>query len=1142
MPALVKLLAAAAPAAEPDADLLARFVATRDDGAFAELVRRHGPAVYGTCRRLVGPSAADDAFQATFLVLAARAGAVRKAASVGSWLVGVAGRVARRMRLRDQRVEARRQVADPDQHPAPGLSPDLSLLSSDLCSTLADEFTRLPDRLRAAAVACLVDGHTQEQAAAVLGWSSRTVRRRLDEAKGLLRTRLERRGVTPALAAAAVTAAGEAAALPTGLARRATDAATLFLAGGGADARAAALAHGVIGTMTTIRSTTAAAACAAVLAGLGIGWAGDAPQPLAPKGKPTAKVEPDRIPPPAAPKAPPSVAAYTHRTANFVVEAPTEAVARALGEEFERQRKAAAVEWLGTELPVWKTPVAVRVEAHPSGDYLSGTIRFSAVPGAEIESGISGRLDVLLNRDARRWPTQYVLMTQSRGYLPRWAEDAVARLDDPDAERQTAVGGARRQLEDGSALRLAALFKMKAPPPGTPTADQSFAVARFLLERAPDRRVAVFEGGSIGLLDAPPALAPGQSAAKHGLFTFMLIGAHGHWEIAAKDVYGFASLDEMERAWISWVRAQPGPPARPADPLRIPAGDARPLPAAPKAATPAPHTHRTANYVVEAPTAAAARALGDEFERQRKATAGEWIGTELPAWKEPVTVRVEPHRTAGWYTGEVRFRGVKGGEYDTTIHGGLDALLGVEAPRHAVRHVLTTRLGRRLPRWVDSAIEAGGGERPEVAYARCFGHLYDGRALRLTTLFAGAGEKSDWNVYEAQGYAVAKFLLTRAGDPGAVPPAAAGSRVARLLDGSPDTPRGRLLAFVTAGATGNTVAGWDAAAKDVYGFDSVDRMEAAWLDWLRRNPPPQGEPNPPDPLRIPPTELTTPRAEPEAAGGATHRTTNFAVSAPSAKTAATVAEATERHRRELAKRWLGKELPDAKGPIPVKVVLTAGGAGGATTFTFSAADGKTPPGVTSTAMELHGPLNQLLGSNVPHEVMHVVLATHFGRPLPRWADEGIAVLAESDAEQKNHDVRARELLNAGRAIRLGTLLRMTEYPRDMIVLYAQGYSVCRFLLARGAADPHPGSPPDLRAHKTVQYTTAAGTHEARIARGDREPALLAFLALGMSENSAESWALAAKEVYGFDSLDALEQAWIDSLRPPPAPPGAAPTP
>ena len=166
-------------------------------------------------------------------------------------------------------------------------------------------------------------------------------------------------------------------------------------------------------------------------------------------------------------------------------------------------------------------------------------------------------------------------------------------------------------------------------------------------------------------------------------------------------------------------------------------------------------------------------------------------------------------------------------------------------------------------------------------------------------------------------------------------------------------------------------------------------------------------------------------------------------------------------------------------------------------------------------MELHGPLTQLLASNLPHEVMHVVLAMHFGRPVPRWADEGIAVLAESEQEQRNHDVRARELLNAGRAIRLSTLFRMTDYPRDMIVLYAQGHSVCRFLLTRppAAGDDTPAA---------------------------RRAALLAFLDRGVRENSAESWARAAKEVYGFDSPDALEQAWIDWLRDTPGRPDRIP--
>src|SRR5688572_1633436 len=97
----------------PDADLLRRFVETRDEPAFAELVRRHGPVVYRVCRQLLGAASADDAFQATFLVLACKANRVRKAGSVGSWLVGVAGRVARQMRTKEKASGTReRAVAD----------------------------------------------------------------------------------------------------------------------------------------------------------------------------------------------------------------------------------------------------------------------------------------------------------------------------------------------------------------------------------------------------------------------------------------------------------------------------------------------------------------------------------------------------------------------------------------------------------------------------------------------------------------------------------------------------------------------------------------------------------------------------------------------------------------------------------------------------------------------------------------------------------------------------------------------------------------------------------------------------------------------------------------------------------------------
>jgi DNA-directed RNA polymerase specialized sigma24 family protein len=85
------------PPSATDHALLERFAATRDQDAFSELVRRHGPIVYRMCRRLVGSTAADDAFQATFLVLATRIAAAKAAGSIGSWLVGVAGRVARQI-------------------------------------------------------------------------------------------------------------------------------------------------------------------------------------------------------------------------------------------------------------------------------------------------------------------------------------------------------------------------------------------------------------------------------------------------------------------------------------------------------------------------------------------------------------------------------------------------------------------------------------------------------------------------------------------------------------------------------------------------------------------------------------------------------------------------------------------------------------------------------------------------------------------------------------------------------------------------------------------------------------------------------------------------------------------------------------
>jgi hypothetical protein len=244
-------------------------------------------------------------------------------------------------------------------------------------------------------------------------------------------------------------------------------------------------------------------------------------------------------------------------------------------------------------------------------------------------------------------------------------------------------------------------------------------------------------------------------------------------------------------------------------------------------------------------------------------------------------------------------------------------------------------------------------------------------------------------------------------------------------------------------------------------------------------------------------------ATPGVAAAATFTTTNFTVSAPTDQLARRFGEMAEHFREEKAKQWLGHEMPTWPRRCPLRVEITQAGAGGATTFSFG-----DRPGVTSQQMEIHGPVQQLLYSVLPHEITHTVFAHHFGRPVPRWADEGGSVLSENDEERRTHDIRCREILNQGKAFRLQVLFRMTEYPRDMIVLYAQGYSVSDYLVERGG-----------------------GGQEGRAK-------LLRFLATGMQGNdpryhgSPQSWNAAAQQVYGVDGVDALEAAWLDALRNP----------
>ena len=179
------------------------------------------------------------------------------------------------------------------------------------------------------------------------------------------------------------------------------------------------------------------------------------------------------------------------------------------------------------------------------------------------------------------------------------------------------------------------------------------------------------------------------------------------------------------------------------------------------------------------------------------------------------------------------------------------------------------------------------------------------------------------------------------------------------------------------------------------------------------------------------------------AQAAQYRTENFVVNAPTAEIARQVAETAERSRKELAVEWLGRELPKWYRRCPVKVQVGQMGAGGATTFTFDRGE------VAGWNMRVQGTLERVLDSVIPHEVSHTIFASHFRRPLPRWADEGAATLIEHASERKRQEVMLERVINTSKRIPLQRLLAMKEYPSDMqqvYTLYAEGYSLANFLV------------------------------------------------------------------------------------------------
>jgi RNA polymerase sigma factor (sigma-70 family) len=257
-----------------DSELLERFTARREEAAFAALVQRHGPMVLGVCRRVLHHAdLVEDAFQATFLVLVRSAASIRKQASVGSWLYGVAHRVAVKAKARaaKRRARERRSVAMPRPEPLDEMT------WHELRAVLDEELTRLPEKYRAAVVLCYLEGRSQEQAARQLGCPRSSLSSRLGRARTLLRQRLTRRGL--ALSAgflAAGLSARATAAVPALWLVNTVRAAALAQTGkalaGVVSPHAVALAEGVIKAMfwTKLSIGTLVLALCALVTGVGV--------------------------------------------------------------------------------------------------------------------------------------------------------------------------------------------------------------------------------------------------------------------------------------------------------------------------------------------------------------------------------------------------------------------------------------------------------------------------------------------------------------------------------------------------------------------------------------------------------------------------------------------------------------------------------------------------------------------------------------------------------------------------------------------------------------------------------------------------------------------------------------------------------
>ena len=232
------------------------------------------------------------------------------------------------------------------------------------------------------------------------------------------------------------------------------------------------------------------------------------------------------------------------------------------------------------------------------------------------------------------------------------------------------------------------------------------------------------------------------------------------------------------------------------------------------------------------------------------------------------------------------------------------------------------------------------------------------------------------------------------------------------------------------------------------------------------------------------------------ARAAGYRTANFLVDAPTEALARRIGDAAEQYRHSLAIEWLGSPLPRWSRPCPITAQVSPQlGAGGATSFVFDRGE------VFNWTMTIQGSEERILDSVLPHEITHTIFASHFRRPLPRWADEGACTTVEHPVERARQHRMLIEFLHTQRGIAFPEMFAMKEYPADVLPLYSQGYSLARYLIERGGR------------HKYVS-----------------------FVSDGLS---SENWSAALEKHYGVPTVAQMQHVWLDWVKQGcPAPPAA----